>query len=341
MEQFTFSKYTKFIVIGLLLVLLYISYKIIAPFLAALLGAGVVAIAIYPMYKKLKKKTKRKNLSAIIVIIFIIIFIIIPLIFFANKLFNETIEVYNQASELDLSEFSNNLKNVTGLNIDFERQIKGGLQAISKIFISSSANVIEYLAKGMLNLFIFFFTLFFLLRDGKKAVKKLRNLFPIKEEIEIKLFSEINKLIRGLISGVLIIAIIEGIIALIGFYLFGIPSPLLWSFVIVLAAYLPIIGPATVYVPAAIYLAVIGNITEGVLLLIYSFGLITYLDNIVKPNVMGKGSNINPAIVLLGVLGGLNLFGIPGIVVGPLILSILFIVYRLYEEENAAKNKKS
>lgn len=341
MEQFTFSKYTRFIVIGLILVLLYVSYKIIAPFIAALLGAGVIAIAIFPLYQKINKKTKRKNLSAIIVIILLIIFIIIPLIFFANRLFNETIELYNSARDLELTEFSNNLQNVTGLNINFELQIKGGLQAISKIFISSSANVIEYLAKGMLNLFIFFFTLFFLLRDGKKTVKKLRNLFPIREDLEIKLFSEINKLIRGLISGVLIIAILEGAIAFIGFYLFGIPSPLLWSFVIIIAAYLPIIGPATIYVPAAIYLAVMGNVTEGVLLLIYSFALISYLDNIVKPNIMGKGSNINPAIVLIGVLGGLNLFGIAGIVVGPLILSILFIIYRLYEEENATKNKKS
>ena len=301
MEQFTFSKYTKFIVIGLILILLYVSYKIIAPFIAALLGAAVVAIAVYPIYQKIQKKIKRKNLAAIIVIIFIIIFILIPLIFFANKLFSETIEVYNSARDLELTEFSDNLKNITGLNINFESQIKGGLQSISKIFISSSANVLEYLAKGMLNMFVFFFALFFLLRDGKKAIKKLRNLLPIREDIEIKLFSEINKLIRGLISGVLIIAVIEGVIAFIGFYLFGIPSPLLWSFVIVLAAYLPIIGPATVYVPAAIYLAVIGNITEGILLLIYSFALISYLDNIVKPNIMGKGSNINPAIVLLGV----------------------------------------
>ena len=341
MEQFTFSKYTKFIVIGLILILLYVSYKIIAPFIAALLGAAVVAIAVYPIYQKIQKKIKRKNLAAIIVIIFIIIFILIPLIFFANKLFSETIEVYNSARDLELTEFSDNLKNITGLNINFESQIKGGLQSISKIVISSSANVLEYLAKGMLNMFVFFFALFFLLRDGKKVIKKLRNLLPIREDIEIKLFSEINKLIRGLISGVLIIAVIEGVIAFIGFYLFGIPSPLLWSFVIVLAAYLPIIGPATVYVPAAIYLAVIGNITEGILLLIYSFALISYLDNIVKPNIMGKGSNINPAIVLLGVLGGLNLFGLAGIVVGPLILSILFIIYRLYEEENATKNKKS
>lgn len=338
MEQFTFRKYSKFIVIVLILLLIYISYKLIAPFIPPLLGAAVVAIAAYPLYQKIHKKIKRKNLSSTIVILLILIFIIIPLVFFANRLLTETIDVYNSANALELTDFSNKMKEFTGLDINFERHIKEVLQKISGIFISSSSNTIEYMAKGVLHLFIFFFTLFFFLRDGKKVVRKLRDILPIRDDIEKKLFLEVNKVIKGLITGVLIVAILEGIVAFIGFYLFGIPNPLLWSFVIALAAYLPIIGPSTVYWPAAIYLAVIGNITEAVLLLIYSFGLISYLDGVVKPQMMGKGSNINPIIILLGVLGGINLFGLAGIVVGPLILSVLFVIYRLYEEENATKS---
>ena len=161
---------------------------------------------------------------------------------------------------------------------------------------------------------------------------------PIQDNVEQKLFNEINGVIRGLLSGILIVAILEGIIAFIGFYLFNIPNPLIWAFVIVLAAYFPIVGPATVYVPAAIYLAVMGNFTGAILLFIYSFAFISYLDNLVKPKLMGMKSNINPIVILLGVLGGINLMGLPGIIVGPLILSILFVIYRIYEEENAANS---
>jgi predicted PurR-regulated permease PerM len=335
MEQFTFSKYSRFIVIGLILLLLYISYKIVAPFIVPLLGAAVVAVAAYPLYKKFYKKTNKKSISSILVIFLIFILIIIPLIFFANRLLDETINVYNSANALELTEFSEKLNNLTGLNINFERHMKESLQEVSNLFIISSANLLETLIRGFLNFFIFFFTLFFFLKDGKRFIKKLRKFLPIKENIEKKLFKEINGVIRGLLSGILIVAILEGIVAFIGFHIFNIPNPLIWSFVILLAAYFPIVGPATVYIPAAIYLAIMGNITGAILLLVYSFGLISYLDNIVKPQMMGKSSNINPMIILLGVLGGINFMGIPGIIVGPLILSILFVIYRIYEEENA------
>jgi predicted PurR-regulated permease PerM len=336
MEQFTFTKYSKFIVFGLVLLLLYVSYKIIAPFITPLLGAAVIAIAVFPLYRRIYKRTKRKNLSSIIIIILIFLIIVIPLIFFSNRLLTETINVYNAASGLELTEFSKNLNDITGLEINFERHIKESLQELSNFFILSSANMLETMIRGFLNFFIFFFTLFFFLKDGKLVIRKLRKSLPIKENIEIKLFKEINNVIRGLLSGVLIIAIIEGIASFILFSIFGIPNPLLWSFVIVLAAYLPIIGPATVYFPASIYLAIMGNLTYGFLLLLLSFGIISSLDNIVKPHIMGKNSKINPMVILLGVLGGISLFGLPGIIVGPLILSILFVVYRIYEEENAA-----
>ncbi len=337
MEQFTFSKYSKFIVFALILLLVYISYKVIAPFITPLLGAGVVAIATYPLYNKIYKKIKRKNLSSLIIIILIILLIIIPLIFFSNRLLTETISIYNTANALELTEFSNSIKEFTGLDINFERHTKETLQEVSNFFVLSSANLLEKMIRGFLDFFIFFFALFFFLKDGKTVVKKLRRMLPIKENIERKLFKEINGVIRGLLTGILIIAVLEGIVAFIIFTIFQIPNPLLWSFVIALAAYFPIVGPATVYVPAAIYLAIVGNITYGILLLVLSAGIISTLDNIVKPHVMGKDSNINPIIILLGVLGGISLFGIPGVVVGPLILSILFVVYRIYEEENAAK----
>jgi len=338
MEKFNFSKYSNLIVVALILLLLYTSYKIIAPFIAPLLGAAVVAVAAYPLYKKIHKKTHKKSLSSIIVIALIILLIVIPLIFFANRFLEETINIYNSANTIELTEFSENINKYTGLNINFERHMRDSLQEFSNFFIISSANLLEKLIRGFLDFFIFFFTLFFLLKDGKKFVRKLKKFLPIQDKVERKLFNEINGVIRGLLSGILIVASLEGIIAFIGFYLFNIPNPLIWAFVIVLAAYFPIVGPATIYIPAAIYLAIMGNFTGAILLFIYSFAFISYLDNLVKPKLMGMGSNINPIVILLGVLGGINLMGLPGIIVGPLILSILFVTYRIYEEENATNS---
>lgn len=331
------KKYSILIVIFAILILVYLSYKIASPFLPALLAAGVVAVAAFPLYEKINKKIKKPVISSISVIALILIFIVIPLIYFANNLFQETVSLYNSANSLELTEFSNNLQKITGLNINFERHIKEVINVLAGKFVLSSANLVENIMKGVLQLLIFFFSLFFFLKDGKEISKNLRKIVPLRQDIEDKLFLEIKRVIKSIISVLFIIAVLEGIIAFIGFYLFGIPNPILWAFLIALSVYLPILSPPLIYVPAAIYLGLIGRVTEGIFLLVYFLVIITsYLDNIVKFQIMNKNSNINPIVVLVGSLGGISLFGIAGIVVGPLVLSILFAVYKLYQEENAA-----
>nr|MBA4404752.1 hypothetical protein [Nanoarchaeum sp.] len=331
------KKYSMLIVIVSVLILVYVSYKIAAPFLAPLLAAGVVAVAAFPLYEKLNKKIKQPIITSLILIFLILILIVIPLIYFANQLFQETVTLYNSASSLELTQFSDNLQKITGLNINFERHIREVIKVLAEKFVLNSADLVEQIMQGVLQLFIFFFSLFFFLKDGKEISRNLKKVVPLKQDVEDKLFLEIKRVIKTIISVLFIIAVLEGVIAFIGFYLFGIPNPVLWSFLIALSVYLPILSPPLIYVPAAIYLGLIGKTTEGIFLLIYFLVIITsYLDNIVKFQIMKKNSNINPIVVLIGTLGGLSLFGIAGIVVGPLVLSILFAVYRLYQEENAA-----
>ena len=331
------KKYSMLIVIVSILILVYLSYKIAAPFIPALLAAGVVAVAAHPVYEKLNKKIKKPIVSSLIIIILILTLIVIPLVYFANQLFQETVILYNSASSLELTQFSNNLQKITGLNINFERHIREVIKVLAEKFVLNSANFVENIIKGVLQLFIFFFSLFFFLKDGKEISKNLKKIVPLRQDVEDKLFLEIKRVIKTMINVLFVIAVLEGIVAFIGFYLFGIPNPVLWAFLIALSVYLPILSPPLIYVPAAIYLGLIGKVTEGVFLLIYFLVIITsYLDNIVKFQIMSKGSNINPIVVLIGTLGGISLFGIAGIVVGPLVLSILFAVYRLYQEEHAA-----
>lgn len=331
------KKYSMLIIIVSILILVYLSYKIAAPFIPALLAAGVIAVAAHPFYEKLNKKIKKPIVSSLVIILLILILIVVPLIYFANQFFQETVTLYNSASSLELTQFSNNLQKITGLNINFERHIREVIKLLAEKFVLNSANFVEEIIKGILQLFIFFFSLFFFLKDGKEISKNLKKIVPLRQDVEDKLFLEIKRVIKTIINVLFVIAVLEGIIAFIGFYLFGIPNPILWAFLIALSVYLPILSPPLIYVPAAIYLGLIGKVTEGVFLLVYFLVIITsYLDNIVKFQIMSKGSNINPIVVLIGTLGGISLFGIAGIVVGPLVLSILFAVYRLYQEEHAA-----
>ena len=143
---------------------------------------------------------------------------------------------------------------------------------------------------------------------------------------------------KSLFLGLLIIALIEGALAFIGFYLFNIPTPLVWSFLIIILAMVPLLGPTLVYVPASIYLLVMGQNIEALLLFIYSVITLGYTDNILRHQIMNKTSKINQVALLVGVFGGIQTMGIPGIIIGPLALSLVVAMYRIYEEEYASKD---
>lgn len=332
------GEYGKLILIASFLAMIYISYRIISPFITTLLSSVLIAIIVHPLYEKLKKKTNKKNLSSLIIVFSIIVFILVPLLLFTNSMFGEMIEFHNSANNLNLTQQSDELREITGINIDFERYFKEGLQDFSNIFIFSSSNIRSYFVGGVLNLFILFFTLFFFIRDGKNIAKQVGKAIPFKKRTKIKLKKEIINSIRGLMLGLIIIAVIEGILSFIGFTIFNIPNPLIWSFVIAILAIVPLLGPALVYVPASIYLMINGQIIFGIILLIYFMVTVSYTDMIVKPKIMSKTSKINQVAVLVGLLGGISLWGIPGIIMGPLALAILLSIYKIYEEEYVPKS---
>jgi len=324
--------------VAILITLIFAGYKIISPFILAILTAVIIAIAVNPLYKKLNKKIRNKNISALIIVVSLIVFVLIPLLFLANAMLQETINFYNTASGLDLSDTSDKIKEITGINADFERYFKETLLSTSNIFIESSAKIRAYILSGIANLLVLFFTLFFFIRDGKILVNKLKDAIPIKEKTKERLSKDIERSIHGLVVGLLIIALLEAITAFIGFYLFNIPNPLIWSFLVLILAMIPLIGPAFIWIPASIYLLIVGQNFNAIGLFIYSVIILNYVDNILRHQVISKTAKTPPVLILWGILGGIIIFGIPGIIIGPLVLSILMALYRVYEEEYVSKS---
>lgn len=332
------EEYGRLIIIASFIALLYLGYKIISPFSTALLSSIVLAIALQPIYRNLNKKVKNKNSTVLIILFSILFLVVIPLVFFANAMFQEMIELHNTASQLDLSGPSEKINEIFGSNINFERYIKDTIFKISNLFINSSSRITGYILGGLLNVFIIFFTLFFFLRDGKQIAKKLKKIIPFKEKIKNKLEKKIVSSVRGLFLGLFIIALIEGVIAFIGFYLFNIPIPLVWAFLVIVLAMVPLLGPTLVYIPASLYLLLVGQTTDAILLFIYSVLALGYVDNILRHQIISKTSKINQIALLIGVFGGIQVIGIPGIIIGPLVLSLVLAIYRIYEEEYASKD---
>jgi len=335
MALLRFRDYGKFIFLIVFLFFLYGSYKIIAPFLADILAAIVLALVCYPLYKGLFKKLKRKNLSATLVVIIVLLLITIPGMFFANALLYEAINIYNSVGSLDLPAHSERLKEITGLNVEFDRYLTETIREFSNVFINSSSQIIRFLAAGFIHIFTTFFLMFFFLRDGKTLSEVIKKGLPLSTYQKSRLFKGTSDLINGIFLGFLAIGIAEFLAALLGFYLFGIPNPLLWALIVAIFAYIPVLGPAAIWIPAAIFLFINGDTQGAIFLAIYFWVILSfYMDNILRAQLIQKTAKVHPAISILGIFGGLALFGIVGLIVGPLILSLFVLIYKLYLEEN-------
>ena len=192
----------------------------------------------------------------------------------------------------------------------------------------------------ILHLFILLFVMFFLFRDGKVFVDKIERLLPLKVRYRQHIFKKLSDMTYAVVYGSIIIAMIQGALGGIGFFIFGLSSPLLWGIVMVFAALIPYIGSTIIWFPAALMLIFNGYINlettlmiKGILLMIYGIFVIGTVDNILKPKIIGDKAGLHPILVMLGVVGGLSLFGFIGVIVGPIILAMLVAFVDIYEEE--------
>ncbi len=319
------KKYLSWAIITALIVLTFLTIK---QFIIPLLSAFILAYLALPLYNKLNKKIN-SNLSAIICIFLIILIIIIPLILILGELLNQlslflqedTVNNFlTQASEMPLlDQLSLDLNKITQEVVSFSIQIlKSTLKEIPSILIS---------------LIIITFGIFYSLKNWEILTKKLKQYIPYKDKDKIA--KDISEATKNIIYGSIIIALIELVVALIGFYLIGIKFAFIFASLVFILSFIPGLGPTIVWTPLAIYYFIFGSIWQAMALIflgaILSFGI----DAILRGKIVGDKSNMNPLIMLIGILGGISMFGIFGFIIGPLIL-----VYTIEILQEIIENKR-
>ena len=194
----------------------------------------------------------------------------------------------------------------------------------------------------MLDMFIVLFVMFFLFRDGKIFIDKIERIMPLKSKYRKHVFKKLNDMAYAVIYGSIIIAIIQGALGGIGFLMFGLPSPILWGIVMMFASLIPYVGSSLIWLPASLILIFSGYVNsdstlmvKGILFILYGVFIIGTIDNILKPKIIGDKGGLHPVLVLLGVVGGLNLLGFIGVIIGPIVLAMLVTFIGIYEEEKS------
>jgi len=300
------------------------------------------------LYIWINKKTKRKNLSAFIVTMLVIILIISPILFVVNSLTREVIVVYTDSKQRIAEGNIINTEPGSGLwklnsllvSIAGKPQVISYIDSITNSVIGSLSNFIFTIPKKILSFFVMVFLIFFMLRDGELMVKKIKYFIPLKKHHQTKIVNKFSSVTRAVVYGHFITALIQGMVGILGLYIFGVKSPLLWGIILLIACMIPFIGSPIVWFPLGVLKLIEGLTTnstsvalKGAGLLVYGFVVISSIDNLIKPKIIGDIARIHPTVILIGVLGGLLIFGVIGIVVGPLILSLFLTFAEIYKTE--------
>ncbi len=329
--------------------LLFLSYLLFQPFLKVIILSILISIIFYPLNQFFKKYLRSGFLAALTSTFVVFLFIIIPSIFLIVFLSNEFLALYPVIVK-HLSEVENLkvlVENIPillflhqkftsfleGLNIqlEFDNILKNILNSILSFFVTQSKSIFLNITIFIFNLVMMLFTIFFLFLDGKYLYRRVYELIPLSKEEKDFLISKTYKAIQGVVLGAVFTAIAQGILSFIGYFAVGIEFSLFWAFVTFIAAFIPIGGASLVWVPIAIYVFFMKGIIPGILFTIYGTLIISTVDNIIKPIVIGDKTNLHPMILVFAILGGLNFFGFLGVFLAPIILVLVDNLLILYK----------
>lgn len=325
---------------ALILFLLFLLFK---PFLAAIAWAVILATLSYPVYHKLHKlfAKKTETLPAILMTLLILFILILPALFFATTLATETLSAYKYIEENYLAQgvqgkewFEKLSQFLSQYNVDLKSVLSNNVKTVAGAVVSQTGDVFRGFVKNLVKFFLTIFTLFFIFKHGDKALHELKWIVPLSNLQKQQIFKRFREVLYAIMYGILLTAIVQGTLGGIGFYIAGLPSPVLFGAVMTLCALLPVGGTSLVWLPAAIILFFQDHPGKAIFLIAWGFLIVGLVDNIIKPIFISGRSKLNFILVFFGILGGLNLFGLVGVFAGPLIIAIFLALLEIFKLGN-------
>lgn len=311
---------------------------ILKPFVNILALAIILAVLFHPIYYWILNRIKYPSWASLITVIIILLIIGLPLWLFGQLLWNEISQAITQLRDGHLVISRDQI--VASVPAELRDLIENSSRDISSVVnrftsqaFSSATAILSNVAGFVVSFFIMFFIVFYLLRDGDKIAKVFMDISPIASSQEHKLLDRIKSAVNGVVKGSFLVALIQGAVATIGFFVFGVPEPLLWGMFTVVAALVPNIGTALSLAPAVIYLLVTGHTPAALGLTIWGAGAVGTIDNFLGPKLIGNSLRLHPVLVLLAVIGGLKFFGILGFLIGPILMAVFVELVDMYRTD--------
>ncbi len=320
---------------------------LLKPFFAPLLWACIVAILFHPVQVWLDQRWgNRPNLTALTTLFACVVLVVLPILFLLYQFLQEGVNLYQriQSGEIDPAQFIERIRNgfpvVQSLfdrfDLNFEsiwEQAASAAVGASRFLATNAFALGQGTFEFVLKLGLMLYVAFFLLRDGTRLTEHLIATLPLGDERERQLFQKFAEVMRATVKGNLVVAIVQGALGGIIFWILGIPAALLWGVIMAVLSLIPAVGAGLVWLPAAIYLMAVGDWVSAIVLIAYGIVVIGLADNILRPILVGRDTKLPDWLVLLSTLGGIALVGISGFVVGPLIAALFIAFWQIFRSE--------
>ncbi|MES9995645.1 AI-2E family transporter [Desulfovibrio aminophilus] len=339
-----------YFLLTMLLSALYLTYVIAGPFLHTIVFSGVVSLIFSPLFNRIQRRTGgRRTLAALITVLIIVVCIGLPLFFLTFGLViqaRDTFQALNvwaretdfakllDAHQLDqhLVWLREQLPFVQFDASDIQARLLEFSRNLGQIAVEAGRQLFTNTARLIFHLLLLVFIVFYFLRDGRDMVEKLRYLCPLRTEQEDLIIENIQRVARSVLVGTLFIAALQGLLGGIGLAIVGLPA-LFWGGVMALAALVPVVGTGLVWAPAVGWLLIQGQTGWAIFLALWCGVLVTSVDTVLRPLLLREASQVSTFFVFLAVLGGISAFGFAGILYGPLTLTFVMVMLRIYGEE--------
>ncbi len=327
-----------YVLIAVLLLLLYLAFLVLRPYAPFLILGLILAYLLHPVYRRLRDWSKRPRLASALMLLAILVVLILPSGLFVSKLVLESVSAYNSFRAVNISSGP-----LAHLGINLNQAMDQGAAKVKDYFVNAAPNLLGGLADFGLGLFLMFFLLFYAFRDGESWLRLAEGSVPLDPEHKRRLFARVGSLTDAVIYGHFLTALVQGALGGILFLVFGIPNAVFWGVIMVILAFLPFLGTPIVFAPAGVIELLEGHYVAGIGVLVLGFVVVMNVDNVLRPYLISSRDRLSPVLVVLGVFGGLKLFGFIGILLGPLILALLQTVIEFFQERplQDGKGKKA
>jgi predicted PurR-regulated permease PerM len=337
-----------YFLLALAAIALYFCYIIARPFLSPVFLAVMIAIVFHPVHVRIQARIRGRNAAALISTIVVLVVLIIPAVALGVVVSNEVRGLYQLLNERSAEQGGWNpyvmhaldrLLGWAGRYIDLSTlDLRGALlrwlEQISRFLLSWGAQVVSNIISLFAEAVIAFFTLFFLFREGGSMLARAAALLPLKTGQVERLFTGISNSIVANVYGCLAVGAAQGTLLSLAFWVLGLPSPVLWGVVTALFSLIPIVGSAAVWGPAVIVLIIGGHWWKGLILLGWGAAVIGQIDSLVRPYVISERAKLHTLLVFFALLGGVKAFGVMGLFIGPVVLSVTLVVFEMLREAN-------